>query len=65
MLAKVQMPSLVSTISTHEREELNVVEGSECNYFCPILETNISRNDGKGVANCIMGSSAFVAMNTT
>ncbi len=29
------------------------------------METNISCNGGKGVMNCIMGSSAFVAMSTT
>jgi hypothetical protein len=27
------------------------------------METNISHNDGKGVANYIMGSSAFVIMS--
>jgi len=35
MLAKVQMPSLVSTMSTCQWKELNVVEGNACNYFRP------------------------------
>jgi hypothetical protein len=33
--------------------------------FSSHVETNISHNGGKGVANYIMGSSAFVAMSTT
>jgi len=33
-LAKVRMPFLVSNMSTHQREELNMVEGSACNYSC-------------------------------
>jgi hypothetical protein len=28
------------------------------------METNILCNGGKGVANCIMGSNVFIAMNT-
>jgi len=28
------------------------------------MEISISRNGGKSVVNCIMGSSAFIAMNT-
>jgi hypothetical protein len=32
---KVRMPFLVSTMSTHQQKELNVVEGSACNYSCP------------------------------
>jgi len=59
------MPSLVSTMSIREREELIVVEGSACNCFHPNVKTNILHNGGKGVTNCIMGSNAFVAMNTT
>jgi hypothetical protein len=35
MLAKVQMPSLISTMSIHRREELNVVERNACNCCCP------------------------------
>jgi len=35
MLTRVQMPSLVSTMSTCWQEELNVVEGSTCNCFHP------------------------------
>jgi hypothetical protein len=34
-LVKVQMSSLVSTMSTRWWKELNVVEGSACNYYCP------------------------------
>jgi hypothetical protein len=30
-----------------------------------VVKVNISRNGGKGVANCIMSSSVFIAMNTT
>jgi hypothetical protein len=33
--------------------------------FLSHMETNILCNDGKGVTNYIMGSNAFVAMNTT
>jgi hypothetical protein len=29
------------------------------------MEINILRNGGKGVVNCIMGSSAFVVISTT
>ncbi len=36
MLAKVQMPFLVNTMSFCRWEELNVVEGNACNYFRPI-----------------------------
>jgi hypothetical protein len=36
MWAKAQMPSLVSTMLTHQQKELNVVEGSACNYSCPM-----------------------------
>jgi hypothetical protein len=35
MLAKVQIPSLASKMSTCQQEELNVVEGSAYSYFCP------------------------------
>jgi hypothetical protein len=35
-LAKVWIPSIISTMSTHQQEELNVVEGSACNCFCPM-----------------------------
>jgi hypothetical protein len=52
-------------MSIREREELIVVEGSACNCFHPNVKTNILHNGGKGVTNCIMGSNAFVAMNTT
>jgi hypothetical protein len=33
---KVRMPSLVNTMSTHWREELNVVKRSSCNCFHPM-----------------------------
>jgi hypothetical protein len=49
-LVKVQIPYLVSTMSTCQRKELNVVEGSTCNYFHPtwkptshIMATKVSR----------------------
>jgi hypothetical protein len=58
------MPSLVNTMLTCRQEELNVVEGSACNYSSHV-EINILHNGGKGVTNCIMGSSMFVAMSTT
>jgi hypothetical protein len=35
-LAKVQMPSLVSTMLTHQREELNMDERSAFSCFCPM-----------------------------
>jgi hypothetical protein len=35
MSTKVRMSSLVSTMSTHQQEELNVVEGNTCNCSCP------------------------------
>ncbi len=35
MSTKVQIPSLVKTMSTCQREKLNMVEGSACNYSCP------------------------------
>jgi hypothetical protein len=34
-LAKVRMPFLISTMSTHQWEELNVVKRNTCNYSCP------------------------------
>jgi len=34
MLAKMQMPSMVNTMSIHQQEELNVVKGNACNCFC-------------------------------
>jgi hypothetical protein len=33
-LIKVQIPSLVSTMSTCQWKELNVVEGNACSYSC-------------------------------
>jgi hypothetical protein len=33
--AKVRTSFLVSTMSIHQQEKLNVVEGSTCNYFRP------------------------------
>ncbi len=57
MLAKVQM-------STHQQEELDVVEGSVCNYFHLTLKLS-SHTWQKGVVNYIMGSHVFVVMNTT
>jgi hypothetical protein len=35
-LTKMWMSSMVNTISTHQQEELNVVEGNACDCFCPI-----------------------------
>ncbi len=35
-LAKVRMLYLVNTMSIHWQKELNVVEGSKCNYFRPM-----------------------------
>jgi hypothetical protein len=35
ILAKVRMVSLVNTMLTHQRVELNVVEISACSCFCP------------------------------
>jgi len=35
MSTKVQMSSLVSTMSTHQQEELNVIERNACNCFHP------------------------------
>jgi hypothetical protein len=32
---KVRMSSLVSIMSIHQLEELNVIEGNACNYSCP------------------------------
>jgi hypothetical protein len=32
--------------------------------FSSHVETNILCNGGQGVVNCIMGSNAFIAMNT-
>jgi hypothetical protein len=34
-LAKVRMPSWVSTMLTHQQKELNVVEKNTCNCFRP------------------------------
>jgi hypothetical protein len=34
-LVKVQMSSLVSTMSNRRQEELNVIEGNACNCSCP------------------------------
>jgi hypothetical protein len=34
-LARVWMPSLISTMSTSQQEELNVAERSTCYCFCP------------------------------
>jgi hypothetical protein len=33
---RVWMPSLVNIMSTRQQKELNVVEGSACNCFCPM-----------------------------
>jgi hypothetical protein len=33
---RMQMPSLVSTIPTHQQEEMNVVEESNCNCSHPM-----------------------------
>jgi hypothetical protein len=38
MSTKVQIPSLVSTMSTYQQKELSVVEGSACNYYCSTLK---------------------------
>jgi hypothetical protein len=35
MSTKMRMPCLVSTMSTHQHEELNMVERSTCNCFHP------------------------------
>jgi hypothetical protein len=35
MSVKVRMPSFVSTMSTHQQKELNVIEGNACNCSCP------------------------------
>ncbi len=49
-LVKVQMPSLVNTMLTHQRKELKVVEGSACNCSHPMwkpkshaMATKVSR----------------------
>jgi hypothetical protein len=35
MSTRVQIPSLVNTMSACSRKKLNMVEGNACNYFCP------------------------------
>jgi len=58
------MPFLVSTMSTHQQKELNVVEGSACNYSCPTWKLAFCAMVAKVLQNCIMGSNEFIATNT-
>ncbi len=63
MSTRAQMLSLVNTMSICRHEKLNVVKGSTCNCSFPTWKPTFC--GGKGVVNYIMGSSVFVAMNTT
>jgi hypothetical protein len=54
MLTRVQIPSLLSTISTHWEKELNVAKGSASNYFWPMQKPTSHTNGNKNIANYIM-----------
>ncbi len=62
---KVQIPSLVNTMSTPRREEWNMVEGSACSCFSSHMEASISCNGNKNVVNYIMDACALIDVKVT